>query len=73
MACKGTCKKYKKFKPSNYSTGRYAVGQKRCSICEIFIEWDGNNCPCCNCNLRTKPRNSPNRHNLQKFNMIKRM
>ena len=30
-------------------------GQKRCSVCEIFIQWDGNPyCPCCNYKLRTR-------------------
>ncbi|HEX6282022.1 MAG TPA: hypothetical protein VFZ67_07315, partial [Nitrososphaera sp.] len=37
--------------------GRYASGQKRCQICEIFIKWDGLWCPCCGYRLRTKPRN----------------
>lgn len=36
---------------------RYAVGQKRCQVCEIFINWDGKHCPCCGYKLRTKPRN----------------
>jgi len=43
---------------------RYAAGQKRCSICEIFIIWDGANCPCCGMNLRTNPRNTQNRQRL---------
>ncbi|HEY9406573.1 MAG TPA: hypothetical protein VIP53_03900, partial [Nitrososphaera sp.] len=38
-------------------SGRYASGQKRCQICEIFIKWDGLWCPCCGYRLRTKPRN----------------
>lgn len=38
--------------------GRYAAGQKRCQICEIFITWNGDNkCPCCHYKLRSKPRN----------------
>jgi hypothetical protein len=38
-------------------TGRYASGQRRCQICEIFIKWEGLWCPCCGYRLRTKPRN----------------
>ena len=37
-------------------SGRYAAGQKRCQICEIFIKWDGLWCPCCGCRLRMGPR-----------------
>jgi hypothetical protein len=36
--------------------GRYANGQKRCQICDIFMEWDGLWCPCCGYRLRTRPR-----------------
>lgn len=54
MTCKGVCPKFKAKKPLMQS--RYAAGQKRCSICEIFIIWDGVNCPCCGMNLRVGPR-----------------
>ena len=37
--------------------GRYATGQKRCQICELFIKWEGQWCPCCGYRLRAKPRN----------------
>ncbi|MGC1132705.1 MAG: hypothetical protein WA941_07775, partial [Nitrososphaeraceae archaeon] len=33
------------------------TGQKRCQICEIFIDWEGLWCPCCGYRLRAKPRN----------------
>jgi hypothetical protein len=55
MTCKGICIRHKAQKPSK--SGRYAVGQKRCQICEIFIRWDGFWCPCCGYRLRTRPRN----------------
>ena len=55
MTCKGICIRHKAQKPVGY--GRYASGQKRCQICEIFIKWDGLWCPCCGYRLRTKPRN----------------
>jgi hypothetical protein len=54
MICKGICVRHKAYKP--YCSGRYAAGQKRCQICEIFIKWDGLSCPCCGCRLRTGPR-----------------
>jgi len=55
MTCKGICIRYKAQKP--VGTGRYASGQRRCQICEIFIKWEGLWCPCCGYRLRTKPRN----------------
>ena len=45
MTCKGTCVRYKANKLFGINS-RYENGQKRCSICEIFINWDGKHCPC---------------------------
>ncbi len=53
--CNGICDRYKAKKPNN-NIGRYSNGQKRCNSCEIFINWNGLRCPCCNNRLRTKPR-----------------
>ena len=55
MCCKGTCDQYVAKKPS--SGGRYENGQKRCQVCEVFINWEGLWCPCCHYKLRGKPRN----------------
>jgi hypothetical protein len=55
MVCKGICVRHKAHKP--VGEGRYATGQKRCQVCEIFVNWDGLWCPCCGYRLRTKPRN----------------
>jgi hypothetical protein len=49
MGCKGICKRYKAQKP--VGSGRYANGQKRCQICELFIRWDGPWRPCCGYNI----------------------
>ena len=54
MVCKDVCIRHKASGPISY--GRYATGQKRCQICEIFIKWDGIFCPCCGCRLRIGPR-----------------
>ena len=54
MVCKGICIRHKAHKP--YGSGRYATGQKRCQICEIFIKWVGLWCPCCGYRLRIRPR-----------------
>jgi hypothetical protein len=55
MTCKGICIRHKAQKPVGH--GRYMAGQKRCQVCEIFINWEGLWCPCCGYRLRTKPRN----------------
>ena len=55
MVCKGICSRHKAIRPS---TGqRYLVGQKRCQVCQIFIDWEGIFCPCCGYKLRVTPRN----------------
>jgi RNA polymerase subunit RPABC4/transcription elongation factor Spt4 len=56
MTCKGKCLRHRAQKPVDSS--RYASGQKRCQVCEIFIKWDTLWCPCCGYRLRSKPRNS---------------
>ncbi len=48
--------RYKVGKPA-FRQGRYTTGQKRCQICEIFLQWDGLVCPCCRYRLRLRPRN----------------
>jgi len=53
--CNGICTRYRAKRIDN--GGRYSKGQKRCQRCEIFINWDGLWCPCCNYRLRLKPRN----------------
>jgi hypothetical protein len=63
MVCKGICQQHKALRPANGSGGgrRYSAGQKRCTICELFIKWNGLWCPCCGCRLRTKPKNTADR------------
>ena len=58
MTCKGKCSLYKAIRPMPISKGisRYAAGQKRCQVCEVWMEWDGIRCPCCSIKLRCHPR-----------------
>jgi hypothetical protein len=49
MTCKGICIRHK-------ALSRYASGNKRCQICDLFIKWDRLSCPCCKYKLRTGPR-----------------
>jgi hypothetical protein len=55
MKCKGICSVYKA--TSSEGKDRYIKGQKRCSDCEIFLDCNDLNCPCCGQRLRCKPRN----------------
>ena len=69
MTCKGVCIRHKAKKPTG--VGRYQSGQKRCQICEIFINHEGLWCPCCGYKLRTKPRNRVYKNKLRKVNIEK--
>ena len=51
MSCNGICERFKA-KRNHTIPSRYKEGQKRCSVCEIFIKWDETYCPCCNYKLR---------------------
>ncbi len=54
MGCKGVCLRFKAKRNSD-SPSRYREGQKRCTVCEIFINWNNDiYCPCCNYKLITR-------------------
>lgn len=58
--CKEKCIQ---FKASGFGNGnRYASGQFRCNVCEIYLTeqgvTDNFRCKCCNFQVRSKPRNS---------------
>ncbi|AIC16768.1 hypothetical protein NVIE_025010 [Nitrososphaera viennensis EN76] len=54
MSCRNICVRHRATRPTDGI--RYAAGQKRCRICDIFITWMGPNRPCCNYRLRTRSR-----------------
>ena len=69
MVCKGTCEKYKVVRPCytlGSKVGHYIVGNKRCSVCDIFLRWDGIKCPCCHTLLRVSSRNPRHKSNCRK-------
>ena len=55
MTCKGICHRHR---AQERSGDRYANGQKRCQVCQIYMKCDELRCPCCKSKLRTKSRNS---------------
>jgi hypothetical protein len=69
MVCKGICIRHKALKP--VGDGRYATGQKRCQVCEVFLNWNGLWCPCCGYRLRTKPRNIKYKAKLHENKKVK--
>lgn len=54
-SCNRFCLKYKKSR--DYSS----ENSKQCKNCDIFMEWEGARCPCCEGILKTTPRNSKRR------------
>ena len=55
LCCKGTC-------IHDFTTKKVCRGEKgdfkRCSICELYIQWIGLYCPCCGVKLKTSPTNN---------------
>jgi len=70
MYCKSLCLIY-----IDYKTGEtlsyYIQGYKLCKECEIFLDWNGKRCPCCNTVLRCKPHNSLSKQKLRLNHSIK--
>lgn len=64
MYCRSICKKYKAYK-TNDSFSYYSQGYKLCKECELFLEWQGFKCPCCNNLLRSRPHNSFSKQRLR--------
>ena len=63
LKCKGICYRFAAKKPlGGY---RFAVGQRPCSVCGIFVDslLNGIRCPCCNNKLRLASRNKKSRKN----------
>lgn len=68
MTCKGICLDFVAKKSKPRSKGRYESGQKRCTLCDVFLDFEGDRCPCCNRILRKKPRVAEARNKMvEKF------
>ena len=63
LKCKGICYRFAAKKP--LGGFRFAVGQRPCSVCGIFVDSlsSGIRCPCCNNKLRLNSRNTRSRKN----------
>lgn len=72
MSCNGICVRYKAKRNQNIPS-RYKDGQKRCSTCEIFINWDHDAyCPCCKYKLRSRSFRSIDMRRKHREEVIKR-
>jgi len=60
-SCKGICYDFKGEKVPNGS--KYQHGQKRCTLCSIFLMVQSVRCPCCGALLRTNSRGKNNKKN----------
>jgi len=57
ITCTGVCQDHRAWMPA-HNQSRYALGQKRCTKCGVFMDWEGLYCPCCGFKLRTNRRGS---------------
>ncbi|MGI9566658.1 MAG: hypothetical protein ACR2LL_06555 [Nitrosopumilus sp.] len=68
MTCKGICQRHKEKKPHKKS--RYDAGQKRCTICMEYLQWNGLFCPCCNMRLRGTSRHTKYQENISEVRRV---
>jgi predicted amidophosphoribosyltransferase len=73
MGCKGICSNHEVKSPYLIHSGRYELGQKRCSVCEVYLIWDKRFCPCCGTALRAKPRSSRGRNKMAQNLVVKKI
>ena len=63
IRCKNLCERFKVL-PTPFLP-RYSRGYRRCSVCEIWLIYQGKFCPCCGGQLKTKPRHSKHRRRTE--------
>ena len=62
MECNGICVKYKAIRPRS-GGWCYTTGQKRCKVCDIYLNWERLRCPCCGNELRSGPKKNKQEEN----------
>jgi len=63
--CRGICNRFSA--PNHVNGGLYSTGHKRCNTCEIYLKTEELECPCCNNQLRNRPRNSRYKEKFRKY------
>lgn len=64
-SCNNRCNAYKA--ESVPVSQLYTNGEKRCTVCAIYLKCDGYQCPCCGCRLRVRPKGRKSRANLPRI------
>ncbi|HXG74739.1 MAG TPA: hypothetical protein VNK44_07975 [Candidatus Nitrosotenuis sp.] len=59
MACRGICERVR------FDKRRYAYGVKRCTYCDVYIQYQDSFCPCCGRKLRSKRKSKYKDHRIQ--------
>ncbi len=59
MTFSGICERYRAEK------NRYQIGIKRCSSCDMYLQYQEISCPCCGTQLRTKRKSKLRLQNLK--------
>lgn len=65
--CKGICNRFSAPNHVNGGLGLYSTGHKRCNTCEVYLKTEEKACPCCNNQLRNRPRNSRYKEKFRKY------
>lgn len=55
VTCNGYCLKFQ-YRKTRGRRIDYALGDKRCNHCEVYLKYDGIFCPCCGIRLRYTSR-----------------
>ena len=82
LHCTGQCNSYRLVKASSkgainavmpvkvrvnrYVGSLFVLGYKRCSLCEIYLDYFKRMCPCCNVHLAIMPRNKKGKCAIKK-------
>ncbi|MDR4490845.1 MAG: hypothetical protein R2685_08080 [Candidatus Nitrosocosmicus sp.] len=56
-SCKGICTRFKVDKSKGRDKSPYLFGNKRCSVCNVYVlkDFPSLYCPCCGMKFRIKP------------------
>ena len=55
--CKGVCTN-SEYETKKTVRGKLREDYRRCSICCVFLKYEGIYCPCCGVRLKVSPRNN---------------
>ena len=73
MICRNIICKAEQYQPKKKVRGAAAQGYRRCSVCEIFLKYQGVYCPCCSNRMRVTPNNNKARQRVREKRLISRI